>query len=192
MPSKKIAIIGSHFVGKTSLCRKLSKYLKERGHNVGFIGEMVRECPFPVNEMATVQAQDWIFEEQKRREAELGKRHDILLLDRGVIDNYGYWLRVAQNLRLDGGIIEKREKEVFEHSTGYDLLLFLHPFDSEDIQNDNFRSVDPVWRKEMHDRVSDIMRRFQSQSNIPVISIKGTEEEVFQQAKGYVERLVEK
>lgn len=188
--SKKIAIIGSHYIGKTSLCKKLSDYLRKQGHNVSFLREVVRDCPFPVNEIATIQAQDWIFEQQKKREEELIKKHDVLLLDRGVIDNYVYWLRVAQNLKLDGGAIEKREKEVFEHSSGYDLFLFLQPFDGNKIEDDSFRSVDPIWREEMHDRVSGIIRKFEAQFGARIINLKGTEEEIFEQAKDYVEKLV--
>lgn len=191
MTSKKITIVGSHFVGKTNLCKRIFDYLNQQGHNVGFLREVVRDCPFPVNEMATVEAQSWILDEQKRREFELEKKNDIVIMDRGVIDNYAYWLRVAQKLKIDVNFIEKKQKDIFNHSKNYDLILFLHPFES-DIQNDNFRSIDPEWRKQMHDRVFDIMERFQTQFDVPVISLRGTEEEVFEQARRYVDGLVER
>jgi nicotinamide riboside kinase len=186
--AKKIAIIGSHYVGKTSLCKKLSVYLSKKGFNVGFVGEVVRDCPFPVNETTTLKAQDWIFEHQKQREKELSEEHDILLLDRGVIDNYAYWMRIAQKLKLDDTAIEDREKEVFDHSTTYDIVFFLEPFDSKDIEADEFRSINSTWRKEMHERISKILNKFRSQSDVPVIYLKGTEQQVFDQASDCIEK----
>jgi len=189
MSSKKIAIIGSHCVGKTTLCKKLFEYLRAKGYSVGLLEEVVRSCPFPVNEMTTVDAQDWILREQKKREAELNEKYEILILDRGVIDNFAYWLRVAQNSGLDPNLIKKKEREVFRHSAGYHLLFFLHPFESEIIENDNFRSVDPVWRKEMHERVLNIVEKFRKEFNVPIVYLKGTEEEVFEKAKKYIDEL---
>jgi nicotinamide riboside kinase len=147
MPSKpiKIAIVGTHFIGKSTLCNNLLEYLNSEGFNAGLIEEVVRHCPYPVNEMATLKAQDWILKEQKRREEELEKKHDVIVMDRGVIDNFAYWMRVADIINLDQEKIEEREKEVFEHSKSYDMLIFLQPFDSNKIKNDDFRSINPEW-----------------------------------------------
>lgn len=185
MASKKIAIIGSHFVGKTTVIKNISKHLKNSGYNVGIINEVVRDCPYPVNEMTTLEAQDWILEEQKRREAEMNNKYDIILMDRGLIDNFAYWKRVAEKILTDEKLLEK-EKEVFEHSKNYDLLIFLHPFDNTKIEDDNFRSIDPNWRKEMHERISQIVEKFRTAYNTPVFIVNGSKRNVTEKVKDII------
>jgi len=190
MSSKKIAVIGTHYVGKTTLIKFLSEELKKRKYRVGIITEVVRDCPHPVNEIATLNAQDWILNEQKRRESELDGKHDIILMDRGLIDNFAYWQRVAEMNNLSKKEIKQKEKEVFEHTKGYDMLLFLHPFEGNTIEDDNFRSVDPVWRVEMHKRIFKIVRKFSKENKTPIIHIKGTKKEVFQKSIRYVSKIL--
>ncbi len=189
MATKKIAIIGSHFVGKTSLIKKLSNHLEKMGYNVGIINEVVRDCPYPINEMATIEAQNWILEEQKRRETNVEDKHDIILMDRGVIDNFAYWERVAEKI-LDEEELMKKEKEVFEHSKSYDLIIFLHPFDSTKIKDDKFRSVDPGWRMEMHGRISKTIERFKAAYNTPVFVVDGSEKDVTTKVKDIIAKNV--
>lgn len=185
----KIAIVGTHYVGKTTLCKKLVDHMTKMGLNAGFIGEVVRDCPFPVNEMGTLGAQDWILEEQKKREEAI-KHYDVLVLDRGMVDNFAYWLRIAQKKNLDEKVIENRRKDVFEHSKSYDAIFFLQPFDGS-IEDDNFRSIDPVWRKEMHERIEKIMKEFEKEYEVPVFYIKGGKSEVFEQTKRITEDLID-
>lgn len=182
----KIAVIGAHFVGKSTLCKNLLAYLNHEGFNVGLIDEVVRNCPYPINEMTTLEAQNWILDEQKRREKELEKKHDIILMDRCVIDNFAYWRRVAEITNLDKEKIIEKEKEVFKHSKNYDILLFLQPFETTKIKNDGFRSIDPKWRKEMHEIISHVLNKFKSQHNTPIFLLKGSENKMFEEAKNII------
>ncbi len=177
----KIAIIGTHFVGKTTLVKKLSKHIK----NVQVIDEVVRSCPYPVNEMATIEAQDWILNEQRRREEEA--KADVILTDRGLIDNFAYWQRVAEKF-LTNDEIQRKKKEVFEYSKNYDLIIFLEPFESK-IKNDNFRSVNEDWRKEMHDRIFSILNEFKERYPGKIYFLKGDEKEVFNEAINILKEL---
>lgn len=177
----KIAIIGSHFVGKTTLIEKLSKHIK----NAEKIDEVVRNCPYPVNEMATLEAQEWILNEQKRREKEAGA--NIIITDRGLIDNFAYWMRVAEKY-LNKKDIEKRKKEIFEYSKSYDIIFFLEPFNGE-IKNDNFRSLNKEWRLEMHNRIFNLIKEFEREYGGNVYYLKGSEDEVFQQAIDIIKKL---
>lgn len=185
MTSKKIAIIGSHFVGKTTVVKNIFKHLQKNGYNVGIINEVVRDCPYPINEMATLEAQNWILEEQKRREADLENKHDIVLMDRGVIDNFAYWKRVAEKVLTEEELI-KKEKEVFEYSKNYDLMIFLHPFDNIRIEDDKFRSVDPEWRKEMHERISQIIEKFKTTYDTPIFVVNGSRKNVIERVKDII------
>jgi nicotinamide riboside kinase len=177
----KIAVIGTHFVGKTTLVKKLSQKFK----NVLVIDEVVRSCPYPVNEMATLEAQEWILNEQIRREKAADS--SLIITDRGLIDNFAYWLRVAEKVLNEREIEEKKEK-VFEHSKSYDAILFLEPFEGE-IKDDNFRSINKEWRMEMHERILKIVTEFKQIHGGNVFFLKGSENEIFHQAINIIKRL---
>ena len=69
----KVAFIGTHGVGKTTLAFGMASRLKRLGANVGFLEEVARRCPFPINEDTSLEAQTWILVETIRREIELCK-----------------------------------------------------------------------------------------------------------------------
>ena len=46
----KIAFIGTHGVGKTTLCYDLAAALKKRDLTVELVREVARECPLPINQ----------------------------------------------------------------------------------------------------------------------------------------------
>ena len=55
--------------------------------------EVVRDNPLGINEGATGEAQLWVLVSQIRQELELARKADVLVTDRGVMDNYAYYLR---------------------------------------------------------------------------------------------------
>lgn len=188
----KIAVVGSHFVGKTTLCKNLYSRLTKKGLKVAVLEEVVRKCPFPVNEMATVKAQNWILDNQVRGEHDLENKgnYDIIITDRGTIDNFAYWRRAAEKANLPPEKIIEKQDEVFRHAKSYDLIFFLSIFDSK-IKSDNFRSTDDEWRKEMHERVEKVLDRFSYDHDTPIIRLKGNEKEILDQALKWVEQLLQ-
>ena len=86
----KIALIGSHGVGKTTLCFELAARLKRRNIDVEIVREVARRCPLPINQGTTVEAQQWILHGQMMMEIEAAAAHDAVLCDRSVLDNYCY------------------------------------------------------------------------------------------------------
>jgi len=62
--SFKIAFIGSHGVGKTTLCYGLAARLKARDVSLDIVGEVARRCPLPINRATTTAAQAWILHTQ--------------------------------------------------------------------------------------------------------------------------------
>lgn len=130
----KIAFIGTHGVGKTTLAFGMASQLKKLGANVGFLEEVARRCPFPINEDTSLEAQTWILVETIRREIELSKIYPEIVCDRAVLDNYCY-------LELKFG----RQPELFGlvtyWSKTYDLLVKV-PINEEYLQVDGLRSTD--------------------------------------------------
>jgi len=52
----KFAFIGTHGVGKTTLCFELAALLKKRDRIVEMVHEVARFCPLPINRDTTIDA----------------------------------------------------------------------------------------------------------------------------------------
>ena len=86
----KIAFLGSHGVGKTTLCFDVAARLKRLDMAVDLVKEVARSCPLPINRDTTLEAQAWILHTQVAEEIAAGSRYDVVLCDRSVLDNYAY------------------------------------------------------------------------------------------------------
>jgi nicotinamide riboside kinase len=91
----KVALIGTHGVGKTTLCFELAARLKRRDVDVDMVREVARHCPLPINRDTSAAAQSWILHTQMAWELEAAARHGLVLCDRSVLDNYCYLLYAA-------------------------------------------------------------------------------------------------
>jgi len=89
---KKVAIIGSHGVGKTSIAQGAKARLEQEGYKVEFLGELARQCPFQLNEESDFNAQFYMISGQVNEEnkSALGEP-DILITDRCILDSLIYW-----------------------------------------------------------------------------------------------------
>ncbi len=86
----KIAFIGSHGVGKTTLCYELAAVLKRLDLSVDLVKEVARACPLPINRETTDRALRWSLHTQVAREIELASGFAAIVCDRSVLDNYAY------------------------------------------------------------------------------------------------------
>lgn len=91
----KIAFIGTHGVGKTTLCYEIAAALKRLDLSVDLVKEVARACPLPINRETTDDAQNWILHTQVAREIELSNAYDVIVCDRAVVDNYAYMVHAA-------------------------------------------------------------------------------------------------
>ena len=64
----KIAFIGTHGVGKTTLCYELAGALKRQGIPVDIVKEVARLSPLPINRQTSLDAQIWILMTQVAEE----------------------------------------------------------------------------------------------------------------------------
>jgi len=145
----KIAFIGTHGVGKTTLAFGMASHLKRLGANVGFLEEVARRCPFPINEDTSLEAQIWILVETIRREIELSKIYSEIVCDRSVLDNYCY-------MELKFG----RQPELFglvtHWSQTYDLLIKV-PINEEYLQVDGMRSTDTAFQRAIDTLLDELL-----------------------------------
>jgi thymidylate kinase len=145
----KVAFIGTHGVGKTTLAYGLAMRLKQVGANVGFLEEVARRCPFPINEETSLEAQTWILMETIRREIELEKVYTEVVCDRSVIDNYCY-------LEFALGRRPALYELVCYWARTYDLILKV-PVRMGFLQDDGTRSTDLAFQRAIDDTLLSLL-----------------------------------
>jgi predicted ATPase len=91
----KVAFIGAHGVGKTTLCYDLAGMLKRQGIDADIVKEVARLSPLPINQQTSVHAQTWILMTQVAEEIRSAAFHSVVVCDRSVLDNYAYLMRAC-------------------------------------------------------------------------------------------------
>jgi GTPase SAR1 family protein len=136
----KIAMVGSHGVGKTTLCYELAARLKRRNVDVEVVREVARRCPLPINQETTVPAQEWILHTQISWEIEAAATHDVVLCDRSVLDNYCYMVHAAGSQPV--------WEKIFDHwLPTYDLLVHVPLWSQPSF--DGVRAIDPGFQEQI-------------------------------------------
>ena len=135
----KIAFIGSHGIRKTTAAHGFASVIQRAGRSVEYGREVVRDNPLGINESATGEAQLWVLVSQIRQELELAPKADVLVLDRGVMDNFAYYLRAVH-----GEDLFDVEPLVRKWSQTYDLVVRLLPDIS--LRPDGVRSTNDEFR----------------------------------------------
>ena len=152
-PARKIAFIGSHSVRKTNAVHSFAGAVGRSGRSVEVGREVVRFSPLGMNERATPEAQLWVIMAQIREELELRTRAEVLVLDRAVVDNFAYFLRVTKGEDpFDVTPLITRWSET------YDLFVRLHP-DTPPLA-DGVRSTDQRFRNEIEKILDLVIPRF--------------------------------
>lgn len=146
----KIAFIGSHGVGKTTLCYGLAARLKARDVVLEVVHEVARRCPLPINEGTSVAAQAWIVHTQVAEEWVATARHPVVICDRSALDNYVYLLLAA-------GRQTALETLVDEWMRTYDLLVHVPVLAAP--SDDGYRAVDPAFQRAVDDRLDRELRQ---------------------------------
>jgi len=97
----KFAFIGTHGVGKTTLCFELAALLKKRDRIVEMVHEVARFCPLPINRDTTIDAQSWILHTEIAAELAAQHKAEIVICDRSVLDNFCYLLAAGRAPQLE-------------------------------------------------------------------------------------------
>jgi nicotinamide riboside kinase len=145
MNAFKIAFVGSHGVGKTTLCYGLAARLKASDVSLDVVGEIARRCPLPINRETTLAAQAWILHTQIAEEILASARYEVVICDRSVLDNFVYLL-------LSTGPQPTFEALVDSWLGTYDLLVRV-PIVA-DPRADGLRSTDPSFQNAVDERLA--------------------------------------
>jgi len=145
----KIAFIGTHGVGKTTLCYELAAVLKREGIHVDIVKEVARLSPLPINQKTSLEAQTWIFFTQMAEEIRSGSQHDVLVCDRSVLDNYAYMmLAFGRQLPI--------ERFMYHWMKSYDLL-FKVPYSGQ-LTADGVRDTDTFFAEAVDHLVDQLLQ----------------------------------
>ena len=142
--SLKIAFIGSHGVGKTTLCYGLAARMKARDLSVEVVREVARRCPLPINEGTGVEAQSWILHTQVAEELSAEAQYPVVICDRSVLDNYVYMMLAA-------GRQPQLEPLIDAWLISYGLLVRVPIIEAP--SEDGVRATDPSFQRAVDERL---------------------------------------
>ena len=145
----KIAFIGTHGVGKTTLCYGLAARLKSKDVVLDVVHEVARRCPLPINETTSVAAQSWILHTQIAEELVAAARHRVVVCDRSALDNYVYLL-LAQGNQPDLDVL------VDSWMRTYGLLIFVPVVGAP--TPDGVRATDPAFQLAVQERLREELK----------------------------------
>lgn len=144
----KIALIGTHGVGKTTLAFEICSLLKKADYNVELVTEVARRSPFPVNEGTTLEGQLWILHAQIAAELDAARAPHVIC-DRSVLDNYCYLVnKFGRQQRIEGWL------EWWMQT--YTLLVGVPPL-ADGIPADGFRSENLEFQQRIHERIEEML-----------------------------------
>jgi len=137
---KKIALIGTHGIGKTTTSYGLAHMLKKLRYNAIVLNETARECPLPINQKGTEKSQKWILGKQLMNEAVIHPSVDFAICDRTILDVMVY--SEYSNIKLSNAI----RQFVLHHLKTYDTIFYL-PIRPEYFKGDGQRSGDESYQQ---------------------------------------------
>lgn len=144
----KLALIGTHGVGKTTLAFEICSLLKKADYNVELVTEVARRSPFPVNEGTTLEGQLWILHAQIAAELDAARAPHVIC-DRSVLDNYCYLVnKFGRQSRIESWL------EWWMQS--YTLLVGVPPL-ADGIPPDGFRSENVEFQARIHDVIEEML-----------------------------------
>jgi nicotinamide riboside kinase len=138
----KLALIGTHGVGKTTLAYEICSLLKKADYNVELVTEVARRSPLPVNEATTLEGQLWILHAQIASEIEAAARAPHVICDRSALDNYAYLVNKF-------GRQPQLEQWLAWWMDTYSLLVGVSPM-ADAIPADGFRSENVEFQHRIH------------------------------------------
>lgn len=147
----KIAFIGTHGVGKTTLCYDLASRLKRQDRAVELVMEVARKSPLPINRDTTIDAQSWILHTQIAEEIAANAAGAIVICDRSVLDNYAYLVhRAGRQPALD--------PLVRDWVRGYDCLVKVPIVAAPTF--DGRRDLSPAFQREIDALIDALAEEF--------------------------------
>lgn len=143
----KIAVIGSHGTGKTTLVHRLAYHLKKQSFNVGVVEEVARECPFPLNKKVQWQTACHTITNQIKKELDKeAQGFDVIISDRSPMDALVY-LQYAKEKHCSSFplFIDDFTELALSWMHQYDYVIKMDYDEDFSLQGDCLRDKDKVF-----------------------------------------------
>lgn len=161
---KKFACIGTHSVGKSTLCYQLAEKHKRQGKSVHIIQERVRFSPFPINQSMKIETAIWACTNQMSKELEASTRgFDVIISDRSPFDPFVY----SEHFNIMTPEAEILRKYAIEWMNSYDGVYFVRPDLDHVPLEDGVRSTD----KEFIQHIDEIFECHIKHLKVPIMEI---------------------
>jgi thymidylate kinase len=175
---KKIAFVGAHGTGKTTVVKTIKRILEAEGYSVESTKEAARSCPFQLDANANFASQFYILSTQINEEnAAALKDPDFILADRCALDSLVYWNLIKEKefkktletsiVRNQSAAMEALFKSVINE---FDLIFYFKISEFEWLRrnpSDGVRSTDLNW----YATVSDAFDSFIKKRQVKVVEI---------------------
>lgn len=178
---KRIAIVGTHSTGKSTLIQDLKEKLSPTLSDYYFIKQVNRECHkygLKINEEANDLTQLYIAANDLKQIVE-APQDKTIISDRCILDTLIYTLSMWKKDQIKeitfGAVLQ-----MFSESIGrYTHLIWLRP--DFEVVEDGVRSMDEVWRNELDGYfmswIGNIKNPVSGREDIQVITLTGSREE---------------
>lgn len=176
---KKIAVIGTHGVGKTTLSHQICVALKESNFNSTIVEEKARSCPFPINEAASIETEIWMVHTQIRAELQAqAQKYEAAVIDRCSLDAIVYW----HDRNTPHPYFEKLRDAALEWvKTQYDLLVLVEPSsDTDSYAVDAVRDSSIIYRNRIRDLFREYIHSLPESTMDRIVKVES--DQVFQKA----------
>lgn len=165
MDTKKIAVIGTHSTGKSTLCFRLAYYFKTLNYNVDLIDESVRYSPFPFNEKMSLETALWFYHVKVTKELEsIAKKHSLIVSDRSPLDSFIY----AEHFGITSEYFEQCKRLALTWLESYNRVIFLRP--DIELVEDGVRSADESFRNSVDSLFFNFLNDHYHNNNLTILN----------------------
>jgi hypothetical protein len=156
----KIAISGTHSTGKSTALNLVRAYLEQAGYKVRLVSDLAVKCPLPILRDHTSESSLWIAVTGVSAEIECQASADVVLVDRPVIDAWGYLKAASKTPDPNSSAYRSLESPIRDWMPSYDVVFStrLDPFIP--IQSAKGRDLDEAYRAEVASNIREAYVHF--------------------------------
>ena len=149
MNAKRIAIIGTHCSGKTTICSELSSFYRKKNINIGVCEEVARKSWFLGRKIALPELEIELLGMQVSEEMRATLNYDVVLCDRSVIDIVVYSRMFFSNQSNPKAISMLKSIEAFAkfYVSTYDIIFKTTKHYDPVLTADKIRPIEP-WQQQ--------------------------------------------